>query len=145
MTKKTISLTIDIDCYEWARKNLRNISGDINDYLERCKAIHEEDVDGVSIQILQIDKAKAEKKVLLWSSKLKALQTKIKQYQEIQEKKEKERLQREKKIIEDSEKCIGCSTKVTPKWHTFDKGKVCNSCFMNARAKQFSEWTNGGK
>jgi len=144
MSKTTIAITLDEENVDWARKNLNNISKNINEFLENCRERHDDNIEGINIKLEKIYLKKAENKVNYWGAELKTRQQNIIKFEEKQAEKEKKRLENEKNEIEKAESCINCSTKVSAKWFKVGKGKVCKACYMGANAKTMAKWGENG-
>ena len=140
MTKKTISITLDEENADWARQNLNNISSTINEFLENCIARYDGDIEGIDYKLEKMKEKKLQAKLLKLQSEIQVTQERIQLWEEKKAEKEQKRLENEKKTIEKAETCQNCGTKITPKWHKFAVGQICNTCLLGANAEDVRKW-----
>ena len=142
MSKTHINLTVEHDLLEQVRRYNINMSGEFEKLLTQLVAFNQDNVEGISRELLIIDinklKSKKSQIDIELSSKLKSLEM----IDEMIKKKEEVILQEKKESIEAKRKCINCGLEHNEeiKFHTFKKGLVCNFCYLKSNTKQIVEW-----
>ena len=146
MTKTHTTLSLDMEVLEGVKALNINISGEVNDFLRRLIARDEQNIHQINIELERISLEKAEKQLKKWQNMFKIAQNRIEKWEEMQQNREKERLEKEKRDIEASKKCINCGNihEGFYKWHKFDKGLVCKSCFLASNSDDLARWSKKG-
>ena len=96
---------------------------------------HNLDPEAINIEQTKIELELLEKKQSKINEKVSKLREKVSKYEKKQLENEKKRLEDEQKAIINAKKCIECGiviNKNNDKYHCFNKGIVCNGCFMTA-------------
>lgn len=131
MAKITANITVDPEVWEKAQERGINISGMLNDYLKALVLEESKDLDGVNLELLNLEIEKEQdvmkRHQIILQGKLeqkKALENKVKYDNE-------ERLKLEAQKLEASKRCSICGELAVFKSHQIAKGVVCHACFMN--------------
>jgi GTP-binding protein EngB required for normal cell division len=141
MASKSISIKENV--WELAKKKYPNqLSPKIQRFLENL--INEDQEDNLDKQILKIEKEELINKISQLSAKLDNINNKLDKIKEKENEKEKQLLLNEKEREEAAYKCIICNT-INPdeKFHKFEKGLVCNNCFLSSDPNQLKKYTGG--
>lgn len=144
MAKQTVTITVDSDIMDQIRQLNINISGTINEFLESLICKYNEDVDGINIRIENMRIDKLRKKINHLNTQLKSSEVKIGRWENHQKEAEEKKLEEEKEAIESQKRCFNCGSVFDEdyKWHKFDKGNVCHSCYLSAKADDITRWSD---
>ena len=143
MRKGHTTLTIDNDVIEKAKSLGLNISGEFQKFLEKMVLTYEGDIEGINLELLNIDIVKLKNQKLKIDLELQSKLRTKEQLEAIIKQKEQDNLQKEKEAIESSKHCKQCNKLMLEgeKSHKFSIGQICNSCFMNAKGEDFKRWS----
>lgn len=143
MTKAHTNLTIDEDLLIEAKKLHINISETLNDALKAKIAISTGNLEDINEELLRLEVQKLQNSVSRDTIILKSKLEDLKKIEGMSENKKEAELLRQKKMLEEANKCINCHKIFTAKESRkkFDKGMVCNSCFQNYGSEKFKEWS----
>lgn len=144
MSKIHTTLTIDQEIFNKV-KNLRiNMSGEFQNFLTKFVNNYNQNIDGITLDILniEIEKLKKESDIIYLE-----LQNKLKMREKIEENikiNEENRLKIEKEKLESMKKCINCGNIFGDKSnkYSFKAGFVCRSCFLGATSQSIERWNN---
>jgi len=145
MTKTHTTLTIDGEVLDKAKALQINISGEFQKFLEKMVMTYESDVEGINLELLNIELAKLKTNKMKIDMELQSKLRTKEMLENIIKQKDEERLKQEKEAIENAKKCINCGRTIEEgnTSHKFGKGIVCHSCFMSADGSAVKRWKNG--
>lgn len=119
-----------------------NVRKKLEEFMVSFNAQQSGDVDEISIEELNIDIHRLENtktRIITELESKVAIRDRIK---ESLENKRKMALEAERERIQNAMKCLQCGKvmKDDHTTHSFDKGIVCNSCFLGANKEKLSRW-----
>ena len=121
-----------------------NVTQSLQQYMQTVIATHHQNVEGVNLKILQLEIEDIQKRI----TKQKAeLDSKLVLKGKIEEKAkdaEKQRLEAERKKIEETSKCMSCGNVLGDrKFHELKRGKLCHACYMSMSPKDMARFLGG--
>jgi len=138
-------VTINMDSYvvEEAKLYKVNISKSAEEAIKSYLNIMKGDVRTADEMLLRRKMERAEKQLIKLQGEISGYRSTLQKIEDIKNKTEEERLIEEKEEIEKQQRCINCGNMFGDeyKWHEFDNGKVCRSCFLNARPDDIRKWS----
>lgn len=133
-------VTIDEELKRIAKRHQICISTALNEYLQVLVDRQEQDVDGINIELERNKLSKLQKKASSVQIEINTCQKNILNWENKQQKKEEERLKKEKDLIESQSKCMNCGNPIQHKSHKFKVGNVCNACYMTSTSEDIEKW-----
>ena len=124
-----------------------NVTKALEEYMVTVVGLKSGDTDKIDLDILENEINKLSKDLSKIQTKLQnKITLKEKMQTKIQEK-EIQRLEAEKKAIEEAKKCYNCGMFIQEgkKVHEFPVGNICNGCFMSMSNEQYENWAKGKK
>jgi len=141
MPKQITTITIDGDLLKKAKAMQINISGSLQEYLEKIIMQNENDLDGVNLELLNIEIVRLQNELnkvqTTLSSKMKLRET----IHQKQEERNMQKLEEERQKIEEAKKCFNCGVvNENLKMHNFPVGLICNGCYQGSNGQQIKKW-----
>ncbi len=142
MAKTHVNITVDYEYWLKAKELNINLSRSFNDFLGTLIAQTGRDINKINILMVQKELAKLKTQMASIASEITQKESLVVQYQAIQDKKQKELLEKEKDRIMKSKTCLKCQRELTKeeKQVSFPKGIVCQGCFMTASKDDVNDW-----
>ena len=143
--KAITTVGIDIKLKEKAKNLGINISKLIEDTLRNKINFKEQNFDNITKEKTAIEFEILSKKKDEIDQKHSLLSEKLANFDQKALENEKKRLENEEKFLLESKKCLECGNilNLDLKYHKFDKGILCNGCFLTA--KDTLKYTNKPK
>lgn len=140
--KTHTTVSVDAELIEKAKTLNINVSGNFNDYLSSLINQRQNNLEGINIELEMIKQRKLQTQFNNIKMELDDCTQKIGRYQELEEQKKQQELEKEKQRIEASTKCINCGSFLEEgkKSHRFPKGNVCNGCFLSSNSESIKRW-----
>ena len=145
MSKTKVTINVDNWVLEDAKFHKVNISRTTEDALRSYLNLIKGDVEAADEVLVMRRLEKKETQLTKIQGEVSALRQTLDKISKMKSAKEDERLEKEKEEIENAKKCINCD-KIIPekaKSHNFDKGSICNSCFLGCSSNDLKRWNNG--
>ena len=119
-----------------------NVTRAFQDYMMNTICVQSKDVDGIDIQLVNMDISKLQKEISEKQAQLnEKVQLKTKYEANITEI-ERKKLEKQKAETERLSKCQNCG-QILPekaKRHKFNVGAICHACYMTADANSYQKW-----
>lgn len=140
--KSKVTINVDTLILEEAKLYNINISSTTEEALRSNLAIQKGNVNGINKQILMVKIKKKEAEITKNTSELMVFRENLKKINEIEEKKQEEILEKEKKKVQKRTHCQNCGKFIEKKTkhHDFPIGKICNHCFLSSNSISISKW-----
>jgi formylmethanofuran dehydrogenase subunit E len=140
--KSTISITVDVITLQKCKDYQINISGSCNDFLNSLILRKEQDVSKINFQIEKKKLDSIQDQISRLQADYMVTEAKLKKFEEIEKTKEIKKLEDEKKEIEKQTKCHNCGTLYGENYPfvTFNKTKICKTCFRSSNNEQVKRW-----
>lgn len=120
-----------------------NVRKQFEDYMLAVIALHNKDIEGINIQLINLKIEKSTQKMTKMQSELQKLVEIKSKFEENKHKLEENRLEKEKEHIEKLKTCINCGLLLSEKhkFQNFSGGKVCHACFMSCDKDDINRWS----
>lgn len=148
MRKVQAGISIDLQVWEEVKKIYAGkVSGKVEDYLRRLINYHKSDINGLEIQEMETELQKETMKFNEIVTNIQDLKDRIDLAKQSVEKKEAERIEKEK---EEAMKMVTCTHCKVPKHQermhkTSDDDNLCNGCYMTLDADTLRKYFNTRK
>lgn len=143
MTKKVITISIDIETHKKLKVLKCNISGLVNEFLKNYVYETGGEFDKVDIQITKLEAENLREKLTKTQANLQKKEEILRIFDQNQKEMELKSLQKEKEMIEKLTKCVNCGNMLDErkKSHDFPIGNICKACFIGANGEDIKKWS----
>lgn len=147
MAKAIVTMSIDQDTHQQAKKLIDNMSHTVEEFLNNLIMQQQQDTGEIDLELEQMEIKKLEKEISEKSAEYKSRVLAIERAKEALELKRKELLQKEKEDIESQKKCSHCGSvhDENYKWKVFGEYRICTACFHTANGEQVKKWMKSSK
>jgi len=141
MTKKNITISIDVDVIDRLKEYKVNLSGEINTFLKSFLTTFENDTEGIDLRLIQVKLDNGLKKMIHWQNVVKRNQAILSNYEKIASEKKEKDLENEKIALDNAKRCKICNNIPTAeKYHNVTDGIICHACYMSTPAKELRDY-----
>ena len=113
----------------------------IKDYSNSIKG----NLNDINLELLKVQIVSLENQKIKIDTELQSKKSILANALKVQEEDRVNRLEADKKRIEDSKKCKNCGKMLAEemKFHNFPIGAICHSCYLNADGSAYKRWNSG--
>ena len=142
MGKITKCLYVESEHWDQLQKNGVNVSEAVREFMEQLVNIKNGSISGIDIQLTKHRLERNQEKLAKLQAEIKADQDLLTKAEELRHKRELEKLEKERQLLENSKSCINCGAVLDDKEkRAFNAGVVCKACYMCATAKDIKRWS----